>query len=217
MYLSLKSPKSPEHMALKKMIYEKISNAVYRSGFATSQRAYDDANRDLIEGLDAIEATLADRGPFIRGDIITDCDLLLLPTVLRFDKAYATLFRAGGGSVRILCKRESASDYPHIAEWAKRLWFLGLRGHRNAAIDKKHQMQNTIDIAAAVQSYHRSLYMLCPSGIITGGIQTREQVEADLGLDVPSSQCESWLNKPHLPVSSSVSPTSSIARGTCTK
>ena len=44
-----------------------------------------------------------------------------------------------------------------------------------------------------------------------------KQAEADLGLDVPSSQCELWLNKPHLPVSSSVSPTSSIARGTCTK
>ena len=184
-------------------IYEKISNAVYRSGFATTQTAYDQANADLISGLDRIESDLGTNGgPFLCGDAITDCDLLLLPTVLRFDKAYATLFRAGG-SVRILGRR--CSDYPNIDAWAKRLWFSGLRARQRAAdgnVDTStgDEVRDTIDIAAAVVSYHNSLFMLCPSGIVAGGVQTRAEAEADLGLDAPSAACLAWLDStPVLP------------------
>lgn len=178
-----------ERAILKTMIYDKIANAVYRSGFATSQTAYDEANADLRAGLDAVENVLAAGGPFLCGDTITDCDVLLFPTIVRFDKAYKTLFRAGGGSIRILGGR--CSDYPAIAAWAQRLWFSGRRNGRN-----DNDLRNTIDIAAAVVSYHRSLFMLCPSGIVTGGIQSRMQAEADLGLDVPTAECAAWLASP---------------------
>ena len=178
---------SSERGMLKTMIYDKIANAVYRSGFSTTQNAYDEANADLRAGLDAVEDRLATGGPFLCGDTITDCDLLLFPTIVRFDKAYKTLFRAGGGSIRILGGR--CSDYPAIKHWAERLWFSGRSG---GDTDDKG-LRNTIDIAAAVVSYHRSLFMLCPSGIVTGGVQSRAQAEADLGLDVPSNECEAWL------------------------
>merc|ERR1712054_234264 len=67
-----------ERKEMKDYTYENISNAVYRSGFATSQQAYEVANNDLIAALDRIESILStpsspcssDARKFLMGDHI---------------------------------------------------------------------------------------------------------------------------------------------------
>ena len=63
-----------------------------RSGFATEQAAYQEAQADLERGLADVEARLS-RGRFLLGDKFTDADLRLLPTVARYDAVYNSLFR----------------------------------------------------------------------------------------------------------------------------
>ncbi len=75
-------------------IYELLNNGVYRCGFSTQQTAYDKASSDVRKGLHKADLILKGQ-PFICGDVFTESDLRLLPTILRFDGAYAPLFRAG--------------------------------------------------------------------------------------------------------------------------
>lgn len=92
-------------------IYFQINNGVYRCGFATSQKAYEDAIRELFEGLDEMENRLQRRRFVCSSTVITEADLRLFPTVFRFDAIYAVLFKA--------CKKTIRADYPAIAEWMK--------------------------------------------------------------------------------------------------
>ena len=64
-------------------IYNAVNNGVYRAGFAKSQEAYDNAVTDLFSCLDDIEDTLQDR-KFLLGEELTEADLRLIPTLLRF-------------------------------------------------------------------------------------------------------------------------------------
>jgi len=80
-------------------IYRLLNNGVYRCGFSTTQTSYDAAARDVREGLTRVDALLENQ-EFLCGDVFTEADLRLLPTMLRFDGAYAPLFKAGGAHTR---------------------------------------------------------------------------------------------------------------------
>jgi putative glutathione S-transferase len=84
--------------------YANVNNGVYRCGFATTQAAYEAAYDSLFAALDTLEARLADRR-FLVGDMPTEADWRLFPTLVRFDVAYFSLFK---------CNRQQLRDFPSL-------------------------------------------------------------------------------------------------------
>ena len=73
-------------------IYEPINNGVYRTGFATTQEAYETACRQLFAALDRCEETLGAQR-YLCGDTLTLADVALFTTLLRFDLVYHAHFK----------------------------------------------------------------------------------------------------------------------------
>src|SRR5690606_25221699 len=71
--------------ALNDTIYPRLNNGVYRTGFATTQVAYEEAFADVFSMLDTLEARLTANGPFLFGDRLTETDVRLFVTLVRFD------------------------------------------------------------------------------------------------------------------------------------
>jgi len=138
-------------------VYRLLNNGVYRCGFSTTQSAYDKASADVREGLNRCETLLSNQD-FLCGSQLTEADLRLLPTMLRFDGVYSPLFKAGGTHLRV-------RDYPNLHAWLKRCW----------AIDG---VKESIDLADANQSYYKQLFPLNPGGIIPSTVTA-----AELGLE----------------------------------
>jgi putative glutathione S-transferase len=93
--------------ALSEAIYPALNNGVYRAGFALTQEAYDEAFADVFDMLDRLEARLA-RGPFLFGARVTETDIRLFVTLVRFDAAYHGLFK---------CNLRRIADYPNLSSW----------------------------------------------------------------------------------------------------
>jgi putative glutathione S-transferase len=93
------------------LVGPRVNNGVYRAGFASSQEAYDAAVRDLFAALDDLETRLATRR-FLVGERLTEADLRLFPTLIRFDVAYY-------GALR--CNLKRLADYPHLLAYTKRI------------------------------------------------------------------------------------------------
>lgn len=74
--------------ALNDHIYPRLNNGVYRTGFATTQLAYEEAFADVFATLQELETRLASGGPFLFGDRLTETDVRLFVTLVRFDAAY---------------------------------------------------------------------------------------------------------------------------------
>ncbi len=81
----------PEIDALNARVYATLNNGVYRAGFATTQAAYEEAVGPLFATLDFLEERLADRR-YLCGDRVTEADIRLLTTLLRFDIVYVGTF-----------------------------------------------------------------------------------------------------------------------------
>ena len=93
-------------------IYDALNNGVYRSGFATTQAAYDAAVVPLFETLDWLEGHLADNR-FLMGDRVTEADWRLFTTLVRFDAVYHGHFK---------CNRRRIVDYPNIWDYTRALY-----------------------------------------------------------------------------------------------
>lgn len=99
----------PRHLAqdidaLNDEIYPKLNNGVYRAGFATTQEAYSEAFNDVFSMLDTLEQRLA-QGPFLFGDAMTETDIRLFVTLIRFDAAYHGIFKTNLRRI---------ADYPNL-------------------------------------------------------------------------------------------------------
>ncbi len=93
-------------------IYETLNNGVYRSGFATTQEAYDEAVTALFDTLDWLEARLS-RSRYLVGDRVTEADWRLFPTLVRFDAVYHGHFK---------CSRNRIADYPALWAYSRELY-----------------------------------------------------------------------------------------------
>ncbi|WP_338727176.1 glutathione S-transferase family protein [Haladaptatus sp. DJG-WS-42] len=93
-------------------IYAPINNGVYRAGFANSQTAYENAVTELFDSLDHWEEVLSDQR-YLAGDKLTEADICMFTTLVRFDPVYVTHFR---------CNLRRIVDYPNLWNYLKDLY-----------------------------------------------------------------------------------------------
>jgi len=91
------------------LVYPRVNNGVYRSGFARSQEAYDEAVASLFGGLDELEEILGTKR-FLGGDRFTWVDLRLFHTLARFDPVYTCYFKTNIHRI---------SDYPNLLAYMR--------------------------------------------------------------------------------------------------
>ncbi|MBM7662329.1 putative glutathione S-transferase [Bacillus mesophilus] len=84
---------------LNELIFHEVNNGVYKCGFAQSQEAYEEAYETLFSRLDQLEQHLSQKR-FLFGDYITDSDVRLYTTLIRFDAAYFTAFNTNRNLIR---------------------------------------------------------------------------------------------------------------------
>ncbi|KAF2680202.1 glutathione S-transferase [Lentithecium fluviatile CBS 122367] len=101
-------------------VYDAVNNGVYKAGFASSQAAYNEHVTRLFQALDRLEYHLSQPGhyPYLFGSYITEADIRLYTTLIRFDVAYYPLFKCNLKMIRL--------DYTRLHAWLRRLyWSVG--------------------------------------------------------------------------------------------
>jgi putative glutathione S-transferase len=132
--------------ALNDRLYSLLNNGVYRAGFATTQVAYEEAFAGVFIMLDELEERLGRGGPFIFGDDLTESDVRIFVTLVRFDAAYHDLFK---------CNLRALTDYPALSAHLARM--LAVPGVRE-----------TVNINHIKRGYY-SIKALNPTGIVPVG------------------------------------------------
>jgi putative glutathione S-transferase len=128
-------------------VYATLNNGVYRSGFATTQAAYEEAVNPLFDTLDWLEERLADGRPYLLGETLTEADWRLFTTLVRFDAVYVGHFK---------CNRRRIADYPGLSAYMRRLY-----GHPGVAA--------TVDLQHIKRHYYESHRHINPTGIVPVG------------------------------------------------
>ncbi|MBT0586489.1 glutathione S-transferase family protein [Alteromonas oceanisediminis] len=127
-------------------VYHNINNGVYKSGFATTQEAYEEAVTALFNALDVVEERLA-KQRYLVGDQITEADWRLFTTLVRFDAVYVGHFK---------CNIRRIVDYPHLWGYLRDLYAVeGVAETTNFAHIKRH--------------YYYSHDMINPTRVIPNG------------------------------------------------
>lgn len=93
-------------------IYDTLNNGVYKSGFATTQEAYEAAVLPLFETMDWLEERLSAKR-YLMGDAVTEADWRLFTTLVRFDGVYHGHFK---------CNRARVVDYPNLWAYTRELY-----------------------------------------------------------------------------------------------
>jgi len=135
--------------AMNALVYDNVNNGVYKAGFATTQHAYDEAVEALFDALDQLEARLASQ-PWLLGDRLTEADLRLFPTLLRFDPVYHVHFK---------CSRRRLVDYPNLYDHTR-------------AIFQIPRVASTINLAETRAHYFGSHPTVNPHGIVAAAPAT---------------------------------------------
>jgi putative glutathione S-transferase len=132
--------------AVNALVYDNVNNGVYRTGFATTQSAYEAAFDQLFAALDALEARLA-RRRYLVGDRITEADWRLFTTLVRFDPVYYGHFK---------CNLKRLVDYPNL--WAYTRELYQVRG-----------IDETVNMDHIKHHYYGSHPSINPNGIVPKG------------------------------------------------
>ena len=98
--------------ALNERIYPAINNGVYRAGFATSQQAYEQAFDEVFAELGHLEQLLGEKR-YLAGHYLTEADIRLFTTLIRFDAVYHGHFK---------CNLRRLADYPNLSNWLRELY-----------------------------------------------------------------------------------------------
>ena len=124
-------------------IYDTINNGVYKSGFATTQVAYDAAVGPLFDSLEWVEQRLS-KNRYLMGDTLTEADWRLFTTLVRFDPVYHLHFK---------CNRKRIVDYPNIWAYTRELYQVS-------------GIAETVNFEHIVRHYHYSHETINPNRII---------------------------------------------------
>lgn len=141
----------PEHLKAEidrwnELIYPNINNGVYRCGFATTQQAYEEAFTPLFEALDAVEAQL-EQTPYLTGEYLTEADIRLFTTLIRFDPVYVGHFK---------CNLKRIADYPNIWDYTK-------------AIYQFKEIRETVHFDQIKRHYYYSHANINPTQVVPAG------------------------------------------------
>lgn len=94
------------------LVYDTVNNGVYKAGFASNQKAYEEACRALFQTLDRLEDGLA-RQRYLVGNRLTEADVRLFTTLVRFDPVYHGHFK---------CNIRQLKDYPNLWGYTRDLF-----------------------------------------------------------------------------------------------
>lgn len=131
-------------------LYQPVNNGVYRTGFAASQEAYEEALCQLFDALDDWNDVLG-RSRFLCGDVITEADWCLFTTLFRFDAVYFVHFK---------CSIRRIVDYPNLWRFVRELYAVP-------------GVKDTCDLDHIKRHYYLSHRHLNPAGIIPQGPDPR--------------------------------------------
>jgi len=132
--------------AINRRVYRNVNNGVYRCGFATAQDAYEEAFHELFEALDELELHLGTQR-YLAGDRMTEADLRLFTTLIRFDAVYFGHFK---------CNLRQLRDYHNLSNFVRELYQLpGVAG--------------TVRFDQIKIHYYRSHPTINPTGIVPLG------------------------------------------------
>lgn len=148
---------------LNSWIYDTVNNGVYKAGFATTQEAYDEAVANVFQSLVRLEQIL-DKHRFLIGEQLTEADIRLWTTLVRFDPVYVTHFK---------CDKHRISDYPNLYGFLRDIYQMP-------------GVAETVDFAHIRNHYYRSHKTINPTGIISVG--PAQDLEAPHGRDVRFSK-----------------------------
>jgi glutathionyl-hydroquinone reductase len=122
---------------LNDLLYETVNDGVYRAGFATSQKAYEEAAFGLFESLDAMEARLEARR-YLFGSQPVESDWRFFVTLVRFDAVYNGHFK---------CNLRRIADYPNLFGYLRDLYQIdGIAQTVNFDHIKRHYYYTHDDI-----------------------------------------------------------------------
>jgi len=127
-------------------IYSTINNGVYRTGFATTQSAYEEALVSLFESLDWLDGVL-DKKRYLTGDRITEADWRLFTTLVRFDPVYVGHFK---------CNLKRITDYKNLPGFIRELYQI-------------EGIAETVHMDHIKGHYYESHGMINPTGIVPMG------------------------------------------------
>ena len=127
-------------------IYPAVNNGVYRAGFATTQEAYEEAYAELFAELDHLDAHLADHR-YLLGDRLTEADIRLFTTLIRFDAVYHGHFK---------CNRQRLEDFRHLPGYVRDIYQLP-------------GVADTVDFRHIKTHYYASHRNINPTGVVPAG------------------------------------------------
>ena len=131
-------------------VYRDVNNGVYRAGFAKGQGAYEKAYHQLFDRLDALSERLSTRR-YLVGEAITEADIRLWVTLVRFDAVYHGHFK---------CNRQKLTEMPTLWAYARDLFQTPGFG-------------DTIDFEQIKQHYYGVHAEINPTGIVPLGPDPR--------------------------------------------
>ncbi|MFH7600350.1 glutathione S-transferase C-terminal domain-containing protein [Streptomyces racemochromogenes] len=136
----------PQIDSVNEVVYRDVNNGVYRAGFAGSQEAYAEAYRRLFDRLDWLSERLA-ASRYLVGECITEADVRLFTTLVRFDAVYHGHFK---------CNRHKLSEMPVLWAYARDLFQTPGFG-------------DTVDFDHIKRHYHLVHTDINPTGIVPAG------------------------------------------------
>jgi putative glutathione S-transferase len=139
---------------LMERVYTDVNNGVYRCGFASSQEAYDAAYDRLFGALDQLSDRLSDRR-YLLGDTITEADVRLFTTLVRFDAVYHGHFK---------CNRQKLTEQPVLWAYARDLFQTPGFG-------------DTVDFDHIQRHYYEVHRTINPNGIVPRGPEQANWLE----------------------------------------
>jgi putative glutathione S-transferase len=132
--------------ALNAFIYDNINNGVYKCGFATAQSAYEQNFDALFSALDTLEQRLEGKR-YLFGAQLTEADLRLFTTLIRFDPVYVGHFK---------CNRQRIADYPNLSGYLSDLYATP-------------RISDTVNFPHIKRHYYGSHKTINPNGIVPVG------------------------------------------------